>query len=120
MESNTNAKLMRIFISSTDQFRHEPLYEVIVYAAKRNGLAGATVLKGVMGFGASSQMVSSARFWEITEKLPVMVEIIDESKKIEKFYEVIRPYFEKIRYGCMVTIEDVHVLMHKTGTPPKN
>lgn len=114
MEMKGEAKLLRIFISSTDKFKHTPLYEVIVFAAKRYGLAGATVLRGVMGFGGSSA-ISSMKFWEITEKLPIVVEIVDESEKIEKFAETILPYFEKLRYGCMVTIEKATIILYKTG-----
>ena len=115
METNSEAKLLRIFISNTDKFKHTPVYEVVVYAAKRYGLAGATVLRGVMGFGSSS-VISSTKFWEITEKLPVVVEIVDDAEKIEKFFETIKPYFEKIRNGCIVTMEKAHVVLYKTGT----
>jgi len=115
MEINREAKLLRIFISSTDKFKHTPLYEVIVFAAKRYGLTGATVLRGVMGFGAS-HVINSTKFWEITEKLPMVVEIVDEGDKIEKFTETILPYFDKIRYGGMITLEKVSIVMHKIGT----
>jgi uncharacterized protein len=116
MEANGKAKLLRIFISSTDKFRHTPLYEVIVYAAKRYGLAGATVMKGVMGFGASSQRISTVKLWDVTEKLPMVVEIIDEARKVEIFFETIKPYFGKLRYGCLITMEDAHVVLYKAGT----
>lgn len=112
------AKLLRIYISSTDKFKHTPLYEMIVFAAKRYGLAGATVLKGTMGFGGSSA-ISSTNFWEITEKLPVVVEIVDEAEKIERFAETILPYFEKIRYGCMITVEKTNIVLYKKGTKSK-
>jgi uncharacterized protein len=115
MEKNTEAQLLRIFVSSTDKFKHTPLYEVIVFAAKRYGLSGATVLKGVMGFGASS-VISSMKFWEITEKLPMVVEIVDEANKIEKFTETILPYFDKIRYGGMITLEKAIIVLHKQGS----
>jgi uncharacterized protein len=110
----TDAKLMRIFVSSTDRFKHAPLYEVIVFAAKRYGLAGATVLKGVMGFGASSS-ISSVKLFELTEKLPMIIEIVDESDKIEQFINIVLPYFEKIRYGCMITIEKTSIILYKKG-----
>jgi PII-like signaling protein len=114
METNSNVKVLRIYTSSTDKLKHTPLYEMIVFAARRNGLAGATVHKGVMGFGGSS-VVHSAKFWETNDKLPVVVEIIDESPKIEAFFEVIKPYLESVRYGCLVTMEDEKVLLYKTG-----
>lgn len=114
MDIHGQAKILRIFISSTDRFKHTPLYEVIVYAAKRYGLTGATVLKGVMGFGSSS-VVHSQKFWEVSEKLPMVIEIVDEPKKIEDFTETILPYFEKIRTGCMITVEKADVVLHKKG-----
>lgn len=116
MEIIKEASLLRIFISSTDKFKHKPLYEMIVFAAKRYGLSGATVLKGVMGFGASS-VVYSQKLWEISEKLPIVIEIVDESEKIERFMDVILPYFERIRYGCMITTEKANIIMYKHGTP---
>jgi uncharacterized protein len=112
-----SASLLRIFISSTDKFKHKPLYEVIVFAAKRYGIAGTTVLRGIMGYGSTSQ-VTSTKFWELAEKLPVVVEIIDETEKVEQFYEHIRPYFEKVRYGCVITLEKANVLYLKTGRKP--
>lgn len=115
MQPNTEGKLLRIFISSTDKFKHSSLYEVIVYAAKRYGMAGATVLKGVMGYGGSSY-ISSNKFWEITEKLPVIIEIVDDSEKIDSFFEIIKPYFDKIKNGCIVTMEKASVVLYKTGT----
>ena len=82
MEIKGEAKVLRIFISNTDKFKHNSLYEMIVFAAKRYDLAGATVLKGVMGYGSSS-VIHSVKFWEITEKLPVVIEIVDEAKKLK-------------------------------------
>jgi uncharacterized protein len=114
MEIKGEAKLLRIYMSSTDKFRHEPLYEVIVYAAKRYGMAGATVLKGVMGFGSSS-VVYSQKLWEISEKIPIVIEIVDDSSKIEQFAETILPYFDKIKNGCMITEEKATILLHHRG-----
>ncbi len=115
MEIKGEAKLLRIFISNTDKFKHIPLYEMVVFAAKRYGLAGATVLKGAMGFGSSS-IVRSVKFWEITEKLPIVIEIVDESEKIDKFTEKIVPWFERLRYGCMITVEKANIVLYKQGT----
>jgi uncharacterized protein len=112
MEIRGEAKLLRIFISSTDKFKHEPLYEVIIYAAKRYGLSGGTVLRGVMGFGAQSN-VHSVKFWELTEKVPLVVEIVDEATKIESFSEKILPWLKSTKYGCLVTIEKADIVLHK-------
>lgn len=115
MEIKGEAKVLRIFISNTDKFKHNSLYEMIIFAAKRYGLAGATVLKGVMGYGSSS-VIHSVKFWEITEKLPVVIEIVDEAEKIEKFTEKILPWFEKLKYGCMITVEKVNLVLYKQGS----
>ena len=115
MEIKGEAKVLRIFISNTDKFKHNSLYEMIIFAAKRYGLAGATVLKGVMGYGSSS-VIHSVKFWEITEKLPVVIEIVDEAEKIEKFTEKILPWFEKLGYGCMITVEEVNLVLYKQGS----
>jgi uncharacterized protein len=114
METKGEAQLLRIFISNTDKFKHIPLYEMIVFAAKRYGLSGATVLKGIMGYGSSS-VVRSMKFWEITEKLPVVIEIVDEAEKIEKFTKKILPWFDKLRYGCMITVEKANIVLYKQG-----
>lgn len=114
MKPDDKAKRLRIYISSTDKLKHTPLYEVIVYTARRNGITGATVLKGIMGYGASSE-IHSNKLWEISEKLPLVIEIIDEPEKIELFYKSIKPYFEKIGKGHLITIEDTTILMHKAG-----
>jgi len=114
MKPEDKAKRLRIYISSTDKFEHKPLYEVIVFTARNAGIAGATVLKGIMGYGTSSEIYSN-KLWEISEKIPLVVEIIDESHKIDAFFESIKPLFEKIGKGHIITVDETTVLMHKQG-----
>lgn len=114
MNPKDKAKRLRIYISSTDKFKHTPLYEVIIFAARRYGITGATVLKGIMGFGSSSEIYTN-KLWEISEKLPLIVEIIDEPAKIDSFFESIKPYFEKIGKGHIVTVDETSILLHKQG-----
>ncbi|MHC1774949.1 MAG: DUF190 domain-containing protein [Lentimicrobium sp.] len=118
MKNNSEAMRLRIYISNTDKFRHTLLSETLVFAAKRYGLAGATVTRGSMGFGSSS-VVHSSKFWEITEKLPVVVEMVDETTKIEQFMNIIRPWFDKIPTGCLITAEKVQVVLFKQGLKKK-
>ena len=82
------------------------------------GIAGATVLKGIMGYGASSEIYSN-KLWEITEKIPLVVEIIDEPHKIDSFFESIKPHFEKIGKGHIITVDETTVIMHKAGKKRK-
>lgn len=114
MDKQSAATLIRIFISSTDKYEHGLLYESLVFKAKEAGLAGATVYKGMLGYGASS-VIHSYKFWEMGEKVPVVVEIIDEEEKIRKFLDAVLPMLELLRYGCLVTTEKVEVLLYKSG-----
>ena len=114
METGNKAKRLRIYISSTDKFEHTPLYELIIFTARKNGITGATVLKGIMGYGASSEIYSN-KLWEISEKLPLIVEIIDEPSRIDSFIESIKPFFERIGKGHLITVEETTVILHKPG-----
>ncbi|MGC8825107.1 MAG: DUF190 domain-containing protein [Bacteroidales bacterium] len=118
MDALSKAKILRIYLSSTDKFKHLPLYEVIVFAARRYNIKGCTVLRGIMGYGISSK-ISSLKFWEFTEKIPVVIEIVDEASKIEDFVARTKPYYEKIKYGCLITLEEVTILLHKEGKQTK-
>ena len=119
MEIQDEVKLLRIFVSSTDKLKHTPLSEAIVFAAKRNGIAGATVIKGVMGYGSSS-IISTQKFWEFTEKVPVIVEIVDTADKIDAFIEKILPYFESLTKGGLITVEKATIVLHKSGKKKNN
>jgi PII-like signaling protein len=114
MKPGDKAKRLRIYVSSTDKFRHTPLYEEIVFAAKKSGIAGATVLKGIMGYGASSE-IYTGKLWELSEKMPLVVEIIDSPEKIDSFFDSIKPLFEKIGKGHMITVDETVILVHKAG-----
>ncbi len=115
MSSTSETLILRIYVSSSDRVSHQPLFEHLVFEARKKGMAGATALKGVMSYGASS-VIHSYKFWETTDKVPVVVELIDEEGKILAFYEQIRPLLESMRYGCLVTVEPVRVLLSKPGS----
>jgi uncharacterized protein len=114
MDPGNKAKRLRIYISSTDKYEHTPLYEHIVFAAKKQGIAGATVLKGMMGYGASSEIYTD-RLWEISEKIPLVVEIIDEQERIDAFFESIKHCFGKSGKGHIITIDETMILLHRAG-----
>ncbi len=107
--------VLKIHASNTDKIGNELMYEHIVYLAKEKGLAGVTVYRGIMGYGLSSGAVTSTKFWELTEKLPVMIEIIDDTEKLEEFFRIIEPELKNMPKGCLVTIEPVTILLHKKG-----
>jgi len=118
MKADSEIIRLRIYISNTDKFRHSLLSETLVFAARRYGLAGATVFRGSMGYGSSS-VVHTSKLWEITEKLPVIIEIVDDHKMINQFLDIIRPWFHKIPTGCLITTEKVKVELFKKGVNKK-
>lgn len=107
--------VLKIYASSTDKIGKKLLYEHIVEQAKERGLGGATVYRGVMGYGASSKKISSSRFWELTEKLPVTIELMDRTRVLEDFYHAIAPDLQQMKKGCLVSMEPVRVLLMKPG-----
>ncbi|MEE4197074.1 MAG: DUF190 domain-containing protein [Bacteroidales bacterium] len=115
MQKINEKKLLRIFVSSTDRISGELIHEKIVTMAKNQKLAGATVFRGILGFGASS-VIHTSKFWELTEKLPLVIEIIDQSEKVELFYKQIEPILQKMPKGCLVTLDPVNVVLYKSGT----
>jgi PII-like signaling protein len=114
MESSENS-IMKIYASSTDKLGLQLLYEHIVYLAKEKGLTGATVYRGIMGYGSSNKQVNSSKLWELTEKLPIVIEILDSTVRIEEFYRFIEPELLKMPKGCMVSINPTNIRLQKTG-----
>jgi uncharacterized protein len=107
MQPEEKAMLLRVFIGENDRFDHHPLYEAIVLKAREQGLAGATVLRGPMGFGHSSRL-HTAKILRLSEDLPVVVEIIDSEKNITAFL----PVLNKMIKGGMVSLEDVRIVRY--------
>lgn len=112
METLANPKLLRIFVGEKDKVGHQPLYEAIVYAAKKMNLSGATVLRGIMGFGATSA-VHSAKLFELSTDLPLVIEIADTEKKVREFSVAVEDLFEQSNSGGLITIEDVEVIRYR-------
>src|SRR5580698_5886515 len=112
MQIPHDAVLLRIFIGENDRFEHAPLYEAIVLKAREMHLAGATVLRGPMGFGHSSRM-HTAKILRLSEDLPVIIEIVDAEDKINAFL----PVLDAMMGSGLVTIEKVKVLHY--GARPK-
>jgi len=115
MELEGQSKLLRIFLGEVDKVGHQLLYEAILLAAKEKGLAGGTVLKGIMSFGASSR-IHLARLIELSEDLPIIVEIVDRAEKIDSFIPMVNDLFEKCGRGGLITVEKVDVLYYKPKT----
>ncbi len=115
MKLSGEGKLLRIFLGESDKIDHKPLYEAIVRAAKTNGLAGATVLRGVEGFGANSRVIHTAKILRLSEDLPIVVEIVDKEETIKAFLPEVDKLFEAAGCGGMITLEKAEVIRYSIG-----
>ena len=102
--------LLRVFVGQSDKHGHVPLYEAIVSKARETGLAGATVLRGVMGFGRHS-VVHTAKILRLSEDLPMIIEIVDSLEKIEAFL----PILDTMVPEGLVTLEQVRVIHYRSA-----
>lgn len=114
MVNNPDAKLLRIFLGESDKHHQQSLYETIVFEAKKQGLSGATVLRGIMGFGPNSK-VHTSKLFDISSDLPIIVEIVDTLEKINEFIKIVEQLFEESNSGGLITIEKAEVIRYKSG-----
>jgi PII-like signaling protein len=105
-----DAMLLRIFIGESDRWHHQPLYEAIVLKARELHLAGATVLRGPMGFGKSSRL-HTAKILRLSMDLPIVIEIIDSEEKLTAFL----PTLDEMMKGGLVTLEKVKVIDYRAN-----
>jgi hypothetical protein len=103
-----DAKLVRVFIGEDDKHDGKPLYEVIVETARKSGIAGATVLRGLLGFGAHSR-IHTSKVLRLSQDLPIVIEIVDSKEKIEEFL----PLLDGLIDEGLVTIEKMTVLKYR-------
>ena len=109
MQLPQEGTLLRIFIGEADKYQGKPLYEWIVKQAREKGLAGATVLRGTMGFGANTRKIQTFRFDTLSEDLPIVIEIVDTQEKLDKFLELI-----ELHIGAgLVTMEKAQIRFYK-------
>lgn len=118
MQLPHEAMLLRIFIGESDRWQHQPLHEAIVLKARELHLAGATVLRGPMGFGKSSRL-HTAKILRLSMDLPLVIEIVDAEEKINAFL----PVLDEMLKGGLVTLEKVRVIDYRANpeleSPPK-
>ncbi|MEO6836766.1 MAG: DUF190 domain-containing protein [Ginsengibacter sp.] len=114
MVNDPDAKLLRIFLGESDKYQQKPLYETIVFEAKKQLLSGATVTRGIMGFGANSK-IHTAKIFDISTDLPVVVEIVDTFDKINLFLKTVEQLFEESKAGGLITIEKAVVIRYQSG-----
>jgi PII-like signaling protein len=113
MQIPHDAVLLRIFIGESDRWHHQPLYEALVLKAREMHLAGATVLRGPMGFGKSSRM-HTAKILRLSMDLPLVIEIVDSEEKINSFL----PVLDEMMKGGLVTLEKARVIDYRADENP--
>ena len=114
MKLEGEGKLLRIFLGESDRVNGRMMYEALVRSAREAGLAGATVLRGIEGFGAKSR-IHTARILRLSEDLPIIVEIVDTEEKIRAFMPVVDELFQKAGCGGMITLEKAEVIHYSSG-----
>lgn len=107
--------LLRIFIGESDKSEREPLYEWIVRQAREQGLAGATVLRGLMGFGATSRVIHTFKIVRLSEDLPIVIEIVDTQDNLEAFLAFVEQH---ITSGFLATMEKVQIRHYRGAARP--
>ncbi len=107
MDARDDAQLLRIFVGETQKWKGRPLYEAIVKKAREHGLAGATAIRGRMGFGANNH-ISTTSILRLSEDLPFVVEIVDKTEKIQEFIPIVKEMVP----GGLVTLEKAHIVVY--------
>lgn len=110
MKIPADGQLLRIFIGEADKWHGKPLYEEIIYLAKKEKLAGATVVKGFMGFGCKSH-IHTAKLLRLSEELPIIIEIVDSEEKIRGFL----PLLDTMVREGLITLEKVNVVIYRAN-----
>jgi PII-like signaling protein len=109
MKAEGEGQLLRVYVDESDRWDGRPLYEAIVKAARAEGLAGATVLRGMMGFGANSLIHSETKSTHMPEDMPVVIEIAEKAEKIKRFM----PILDRMVKEGLVTLEKVQVVVYR-------
>ena len=101
-------KILKIYVGESDKWEGEPLYQVLIKMFKKEGMAGATAITGVEGFGLNSR-IKSSHIWQLSEDLPIIIEVVDKADKIDKIIPVVK---EMVTEG-LVTVEEVEIITYK-------
>ena len=110
MKIPADGKLLRIFVGEQDKWKDVTLYEAIVILARKEGMAGATVIKGCMGFGCKSHM-HTAKLLRLSEDLPMIIEMVDSEENIDRFI----PHLDEMVKEGLVTLEKANVVMYRAN-----
>ena len=108
------AVLLRVFLGESDKLGHLPLYEAIVKKAREEGMAGATELKGVLGYGASDH-IRTSKLLDLSGDLPLVNEMVDEETRVEAFLPALSAMMDEAQKGGLVTLEGIRIIHYRPG-----
>ncbi|GIV97826.1 MAG: hypothetical protein KatS3mg057_2483 [Herpetosiphonaceae bacterium] len=111
MKISADGQLLRVYIGESDMWQGRPLYEAIILKARELGIAGATMLRGLMGYGASSR-IHTAKILRLSEDLPIVIEIVDSAEKLA----VLLPYIDDMVREGLITLENVRVIQYRSSS----
>ena len=115
MEIKGSGKLLRVYVGADDRLKGKPLFEAIVLRLREIGLAGATVLRGIEGFGADRRVVHTARLLRLSEDLPILVEVVDSEERIGQAVSAVEEMLEEADCGSLMTLENVEIIRYRPG-----
>ena len=113
MEMKGMGKLLRIFIGENDRYKGQPLFEAIVKRLREMGLAGATVIKGIEGYGAGSRVIHTVRLLRLSEDLPILIEVVDSEEKISQAIQEVEAMLQEAGCGSLMTLEKVEIIRYQ-------
>lgn len=114
MNTLSKASILKIYIGESDRIHGRPLYEEIVFEARKAGLAGATVTKGILSYGASHS-IHTMKIFALSSDLPMVIEIIDNPDNLESFLPMLYKLMDESKKGGLVTMQSLDVLRYKKG-----
>ncbi len=112
MEIKGSGKLLRVYIGEDDRYHGKPLYEAIVKKLRSEDFAGATVMRGIEGFGAGSRQIRTARLLRLSADLPILIEVVDTDERIQKAIAIIEALVDEAGCGSLMTLENIEIIRY--------
>lgn len=114
MKDDLKTGVLKIYVGESDRINGRPLFEEIVFEARKKGIAGATVYKGMMSYGASHS-IHTLKIFALSSDMPVIIEIIDQIEKLDEFTKRVNELMDKSKKGGLITLQDVKIVRYEKG-----
>ena len=114
MKTTEKTGMLKIYLGESDRIQGRPLYEKIIFEAREAGLAGATVYKGMMSFGASHS-INTIKIFALSSEMPIIIEIVDNTEKLDEFAQRLNELMDHSKKGSLITFQEIDVVRYQTG-----